>query len=77
MREGDIILKVASIETNSVATLRSAVDAQLVGSWVEVLIIREGRQQKLSVLLEETLGIVTIVITSLVCLTRYGYVDIK
>ncbi|HML35195.1 S1C family serine protease [Sporomusa sphaeroides] len=53
LREGDIILQVANVETNSVADLRSAVDAQPVGSRVDVLITRDDRQQKLSVLLEE------------------------
>lgn len=53
LREGDIILQVANVETNSVADLRSAVDAQPVGSRVDVVITRDNTQQKLSVLLEE------------------------
>lgn len=53
LREGDIILKVAGIEINSVADLRGAVDAQTVGGKVDVLIVRGGNQQTISVLLEE------------------------
>lgn len=56
LREGDIVLKVAGVETNSVADLRSAVDAQPIGSRVELLIVRGGREQNLSVLLEEMPG---------------------
>lgn len=53
IRQGDIILKVSSAETNSVADLRAALDAIPVGSRVDVLISREGRQQTINVLLEE------------------------
>lgn len=53
LREGDIILKVAGTEVNSVADLRGAVDVQAVGGRVDVLIIRGGNQQTVSVLLEE------------------------
>lgn len=53
LKEGDIILKVAGADISSVADLRGAVDAQAVGSKVEVLIIRSGNQQTVSVLLEE------------------------
>lgn len=53
IRQGDIILKVGSAETNSVADLRAALDAIPVGSRVDVLISREGRQQTIGVLLEE------------------------
>lgn len=53
IRQGDIILKVGNVETNSVADLRAALDAIPVGSRVDVLISREGRQQTISVLLEE------------------------
>ena len=51
--EGDIILKVAGTDINSVADLRGAVDAQAVGSKVDVLIVRDGNQKNISVLLEE------------------------
>ncbi|HEY3424534.1 MAG TPA: trypsin-like peptidase domain-containing protein [Negativicutes bacterium] len=51
--EGDIILKVAGIETNSVADLRAAIDSQAVGSQVEVAIVRGGNPQTVSVVLEE------------------------
>ena len=51
--EGDIILKVAGTDINSVADLRGAVDAQAVGSKVDVLIVRGGNQKNISVLLEE------------------------
>jgi len=53
LKEGDIILKVAGTEINSVADLRAVVDAQAVGSKVDVLIIRGGKEQSVSVLLEE------------------------
>ena len=53
MHEGDIIIKVAGTDINSVADLRGAVDAQTVGSKVDVVIIRGGKEQTTSVLLEE------------------------
>ena len=53
LKEGDVILKVANTETNRVADLRGAVDAQAVGDKVDVLIIRGGKEQTVSVLLEE------------------------
>ena len=56
LKEGDIILKVAGTDTNSVADLRGAVDAQAVGSKVDVVIIRAGQEQAVSVLLEEMPG---------------------
>ncbi len=51
--EGDIIVKVAGQETNSVADLRSVLDTQAVGSRVTVDIIRNGQSQSITVLLEE------------------------
>ena len=56
LMEDDIILRIGGVETNSVADLRSAVDAQSIGSRVELLIVRGGREQSLSVLLEEMPG---------------------
>lgn len=53
IREGDIIYKVAGIETNSVADLRAAVDAQSIGANAEVVIGRSGKTQTVNVLLEE------------------------
>lgn len=53
LREGDIILKVAGVEVNSVAELRGTVDAQPVGGKVDVIIVRGGNQQSVSILLEE------------------------
>lgn len=53
IREGDIVYKVAGTETNSVADLRAAVDAQPIGSKAEVVIGRNGKTQTVSVLLEE------------------------
>jgi len=53
LREGDIILKVAGTDIDSIADLRGAVDAQSVGSKVDVLIIRGEKQYTISVLLEE------------------------
>ncbi len=56
IREGDIILKVAGAETNSVAELRSVLDTQQVGSRVEVVIQRNNQKQTINVLLEEMSG---------------------
>lgn len=53
IREGDIILSVAGAETNSVADLRATLDAQAVGSKVDVVIIRNGQNRTVTVLLEE------------------------
>ena len=53
IQQGDIILRVGDAETNSVADLRSALDALPVGSRVNVVFSRNGRQQTISVLLEE------------------------
>lgn len=53
LKEGDIILKVAGAEINRVADLRGAVEVQAVGGTVNVLIIRGGKEQTVSVLLEE------------------------
>ncbi|MEG6586575.1 S1C family serine protease [Dendrosporobacter sp. 1207_IL3150] len=53
IREGDIIYKVAGIETNSVADLRAAVDSQPIGSKAEVVYSRNGKTQTVSILLEE------------------------
>ncbi|SMD10428.1 S1C family serine protease [Sporomusa malonica] len=56
MREGDIILKVAGAETNSVAELRAVLDTQQVGGHVDVIIKRNGQNQTINVLLEEMPG---------------------
>lgn len=53
LKEGDIILKIADMDINSVADLRGAVDAQAVGSTINVTIIRKGNQYAVNVLLEE------------------------
>lgn len=53
LSQGDIILSVAGTETNSVADLRAAIDAQAVGASVEVVFIRNGQQQTTSATLEE------------------------
>lgn len=53
LREGDIILKVAGVETNSVADLRATVDAQPVGSTREVVILRNNRTITVNVTFEE------------------------
>lgn len=56
LMEGDIILKVAGVEVNSVADLRGAVDAQAVGSKIDLVILRGGKQHTASVALEEMAG---------------------
>lgn len=53
LREGDVIVQVAGIDTNSVADLRGVVDAQAIGSTVPVVIVRNGKQQTVNILLEE------------------------
>lgn len=53
IKRGDIILKVAGTETNSIADLRAALDSKAIGSSVEVIIQREDKQRSLSVTLEE------------------------
>lgn len=53
LRKGDVILKIAGAETNSVADLRAALDNQPVGSQVEVVYDRNGQTGSVSVLLEE------------------------
>lgn len=53
LNKGDVILKVAGTETNSVAELRAAIDAQAVGASVDVVFLRNGQQQTVTVVLEE------------------------
>ena len=53
IREGDIILKVAGSETNSVAELRSILDGQPVGGKIDVVIQRGNKNITVQVLLEE------------------------
>jgi serine protease Do len=53
IREGDIILKVAGRDTNSVADLRALLDAQPVGGRIDVVISRGGQTSTVSVLLVE------------------------
>ncbi|CQR71064.1 Putative serine protease HtrA [Sporomusa ovata DSM 2662] len=56
IREGDVILKVAGAETNSVAELRAVLDSQQVGSTVEVVLKRNDQRETINVLLEEMPG---------------------
>ena len=53
IRVGDVLLKLAGSETNSLAELRSLIDAQGVGATVPVLIGRNGEQFTLQVQLSE------------------------
>lgn len=53
LNKGDIILRVAGTDTNSVADLRAAIDAKAIGDNVEVVFVRNGHQQKTTVILEE------------------------
>ena len=52
-RAGDVLLKLAGSETNSLAELRSLIEAQGVGATVPVLIGRNGEQFTLQVQLSE------------------------
>ena len=53
IRVGDVLLKLAGSETNSLAELRSLIEAQGVGATVPVLIGRNGEQFTLQVQLSE------------------------
>ncbi len=53
IKQGDVILKVAGTDTNTVADLRSVTDAQAVGSSVEVVIQRNDKTMTVTVTLEE------------------------
>lgn len=53
IREGEVILKVAGVDTNSVADLRSTVDAQAIGSRIDVVVTRNGQTRTVNILLEE------------------------
>lgn len=53
IRKGDIILKIAEAEVNSVVDLRTTVANYAVGNTVSVLINRDGKQMTLEVKLEE------------------------
>lgn len=53
LHEGDVILKVAGVETNSVAELRAAIDAQPVGSKRDVIFTRNGKTMTIKVTFEE------------------------
>lgn len=53
IHKGDIILKVAGTEVNTVADLRGIVDSYSVGQSVEVLLVRNGQDITSQVTLEE------------------------
>jgi serine protease Do len=53
IRVGDVLLKLANTETNSLADLRAIIEAQGVGATVPVLIARNGEQFTLQVQLSE------------------------
>jgi serine protease Do len=53
IRVGDVILKLANVETNNLADLRSVIEAQGVGATVPVLISRNNEQFTLQVQLSE------------------------
>jgi S1-C subfamily serine protease len=53
MKLGDIILKVAGVDINSIADLRSVLDSKALGSKVDVIIMRDNAQRTVSVVLEE------------------------
>lgn len=53
IRVGDVILKLAGSDTNTLADLRSLIEAQGVGTTVPVLILRNGEQFTLQVQLSE------------------------
>ncbi len=53
LRQGDIIVKIAGTDINSVAELRAVLDGQAIGSRVDVEIVRNGKNRTIPVLLEE------------------------
>ncbi len=53
IREGDVIVKLNGADVNSVADLRSALDSVPVGSQVDVVIIRNGKERTVSPVLTE------------------------
>ena len=53
IRVGDVLLKLAGSETNSLAELRSLIESQGVGATVPVLIGRNGEQFTVQVKLSE------------------------
>ena len=54
LREGDVILKLAGIDTNTVADLRGAVDQQKIGDSVDVELSRGGQGLRTKVTLSDT-----------------------
>jgi len=54
LREGDVVLKLAGIDTNTVADLRGAVDQQKIGDSVEVELNRGGQNLRTTVTLSDT-----------------------
>lgn len=53
IREGDVIVKLNGTEVNSVADLRSTLDAIPVGSKVDVVIVRNGKERTVSATVTE------------------------
>ncbi|MBP2654009.1 MAG: htrA 2 [Firmicutes bacterium] len=53
IRPGDVILKVAGKDANSLADVRTAIDAQAIGDHVEVVLERAGNTITVNVVLEE------------------------
>jgi serine protease Do len=45
LREGDVVIKLAGVETNTVADLRSVVDQRKIGEQIEVIFNRNGNTQ--------------------------------
>jgi len=54
LREGDVVLKLAGIDTNTVSDLRGAVDQQKIGDAVEVELNRGGQALRTTVTLSDT-----------------------
>jgi serine protease Do len=53
LKEGDVITKLAGIETNTVADLRSTVDQKKIGESVEVLFSRNGKELNTNVVFSD------------------------
>lgn len=54
LREGDVVMRLAGIDTNTVSDLRGAVDKQKIGDSVEVVINRGGNVLSTTVTLSDT-----------------------
>jgi len=53
LREGDVVIKLAGVDTNTVADLRSVIDQRKIGEKIEVVFNRNGKTQTTSMVLSD------------------------